>query len=77
MNRTEHVAQPPSAVSDPDPGGGRARSVWADQSGATMVETALLLAGIGIPSYYLFRLALWILLGHYEMITFLNGWPFP
>lgn len=48
-----------------------------DQSGATTLEWALLLAAVAIPSYYIIALALETLLGHYRMMTALNALPFP
>lgn len=58
----------------------RARSVpriLSDETGATMVEYTIIVAAIAIPMYFLFRIAMDTLLGHYAMMTFLNGWPFP
>lgn len=48
-----------------------------DQSGATTLEWALLLAAVAIPSYYIMTMALETLLGHYRMMTALNALPFP
>ena len=48
-----------------------------DETGATMLEWVLLVAVIGIPSYYIIVLALGTLLGHYRMMTTLNALPFP
>ncbi len=48
-----------------------------DESGATSLEWALLLAAIAIPSYYVFATALAALLGHYQMITTLTALPLP
>lgn len=42
-----------------------------------MLEWALLVAGIGIPSYFLIRLAMFTLFGHYQLITSVNALPFP
>lgn len=53
------------------------KSLAKSESGATTLEWALLLAVIVIPSYFIFRLAFWTLLGHYQMITTLNGLPLP
>lgn len=47
------------------------------QEGATTLEWALLLAAIGLPSYWLIQLALNVLVGHYQMMTTLNALPFP
>lgn len=51
--------------------------VHREQRGATTLEWALLLAAIALPSYAIIRLALAALIGHYQMITMLNGLPFP
>lgn len=48
-----------------------------DQSGATTLEWALLLAFIAIPSYYVIRLALATLVGHYRLLTTINALPLP
>ena len=53
-----------------------ARLAW-DRSGATTVEFALLLAAIALPAYWMFQVALGWLVANYQMVTFLNGWPFP
>ncbi len=48
-----------------------------DESAATSLEWALLLAAIAIPSYYVFATALAALMGHYQMITTLTALPLP
>ena len=48
-----------------------------DQSGATTLEWALLLAFIAIPSYYVIQLALATLVGHYRLMTTINALPLP
>jgi len=45
--------------------------------GATMLEWALLLAAVALPSYFIMRIALEALIGHYRMVTTVNGLPFP
>ena len=57
--------------------GGSWRRLAGDQSGATTLEWALLLAALAIPSYVIITMALETLLGHYRMMTVLNGLPFP
>lgn len=47
-----------------------------DQGGATL-EWTLLLAGIGIPAYFIISLCLNLLVDHYRMMTTLNALPFP
>lgn len=49
----------------------------ADEQAATTLEWALLLAVIALPSYYIIRLALESLVGHYQMMTAINSLPFP
>lgn len=49
----------------------------SDESGATMLEWALLLGVIAIPSYWIVKLGMNVLIGHYQMITTVNGLPFP
>ena len=53
------------------------RKLAKDQQGATTLEFALLLGAIAIPSYYIIQAALSALVAHYQMITTLNGLPFP
>lgn len=53
------------------------RSLWADESGASLVEFALIVAAIAVPMYLVIRVGLATMAGHYAMTTFLNGWPFP
>ncbi len=53
------------------------RSLLSDQTAATTLEWALLLAAIAIPSYFAIKLSLQLLTDHYRMMTTLNGIPFP
>lgn len=53
------------------------RQAISEERGATMLEWALLLAAIGIPSYWVIRIALDTLIGYYAMMTTLNGLPLP
>ncbi|MCC6679614.1 MAG: Flp family type IVb pilin [Phycisphaeraceae bacterium] len=48
-----------------------------DVSGATALEWTLLLAVIVLPSYAIIRMALDLLVAHYQLIVTLNGLPFP
>ena len=48
-----------------------------DIAGATTLEWTLLLAAIALPSYFIIRLALDALVGHYQMVTTINALPFP
>ncbi len=49
----------------------------ADESGATTLEWALLLAAVAIPSYWLIQIALAYLIDLYRMQATLNALPFP
>jgi Flp pilus assembly pilin Flp len=53
------------------------RAVLDDQTGATTLEWALLLAAIALPSWFIIRTALATLVGHYRMMAALNALPFP
>jgi Flp pilus assembly pilin Flp len=53
------------------------RQLADEQSGATTLEWALLLAAMAIPSYFIIATALETLLGHYRMLTSMNALPFP
>lgn len=54
----------------------RLRRLMGSEQGATTLEWALLLAGIGLPSYFIMVFLLNILREHYRMITFVNSLPF-
>ncbi len=53
------------------------RRLLADESAATSLEWALLLAAIALPGYFILRTTLNVLVGHYQMMTMLNSLPFP
>ena len=53
------------------------RRLAGDQGGASTLEFALLMAAIAIPLYGVFRMALDLMIAQYQMVTFINGWPFP
>ena len=53
------------------------RRLHHDQRGATSLEFVLLLAGFGLPAFFLIRLGMDILMAHYRMITTLNALPLP
>lgn len=55
----------------------QAGTLATDDRGATTLEWALLLAGLGLPAYGIFNLALNLLVAHYQMMTTLNGLPLP
>ncbi len=48
-----------------------------EDSGATTLETALLLAVIAVPSYYILNACLGMLVDHYKMTTTLLALPLP
>ncbi len=52
-------------------------TLHADESGATTLEWALLLAAVALPSYWTIRMALHLLTDHYRMMTMINSLPFP
>jgi len=56
---------------------GPAPDVRDDESGATTLEWALLIAAIAIPSAWIMNFALNLLVMHYRMLTTLNSLPFP
>lgn len=53
------------------------KKIVVDQAGATTLEWTLLLAAIGIPSYFIIRVLLLIVADTYRMNTALNALPFP
>ncbi len=53
------------------------RRLIRGRSGAAAFEWVLLLVAIAIPMFYVIVMALDLLTAHYEMITTLNGLPFP
>ncbi len=55
----------------------RWRRLLGNRQGATTLEWALLLAAIALPSWFIIRMALATLAGHYRMMAALNALPFP
>jgi Flp pilus assembly pilin Flp len=53
------------------------RRLHRDRRGATMLEWALLLAAIAIPSYLIILVGMATLRGHYQLIITLHELPFP
>ena len=47
------------------------------ERGATALEWTLLVAAIALPSYFIIRMSLDTLVGHYQMMSALNALPFP
>ncbi len=55
----------------------RLRRLHGDRAGQVTVEWALVLLAVALPMYYISALGLRILVGHYQMVTFLENLPFP
>ena len=55
----------------------RPRDLHRDERATTTLEWALLLAAIGLPSYWTIQLAIDALVGHYQMMTLINSLPMP
>jgi len=53
------------------------RRLVRDQRGATALEWTLLLGAIALPSYFIVRAGVMILIAHYQMVTTLNSLPMP
>ena len=53
------------------------RALRGHDRGATMLEWTLLLAAVALPSYLVVRLGLATLFAHYQLVTTVNGLPFP
>lgn len=53
------------------------QSLHQDEQGATMLEWCLLLAAIALPSYFIIRMGLEALIGHYQLIITMVGAPTP
>ena len=54
------------------------RRLWrSGDRGATMLEWTLLLGAIALPSLVMIHLGLQAIFGHYQLITTINGLPFP
>ena len=51
--------------------------ILTDQVGQTSVEYTLLLAGIGLPMMYVFKVLLDTLTAYYQMVTFVQTLPLP
>ncbi|MFW6132652.1 MAG: hypothetical protein ACOC8F_02055 [Planctomycetota bacterium] len=54
-----------------------ARTLHGDQDGATTVEWALVMAGIGLPLFWVFTMILEAVAEDYRMLTFLETLPLP
>ena len=48
-----------------------------DQRGQTALEWTLLLGAIALPSYFIIRMGVQILIAHYQMVATLNSLPMP
>jgi hypothetical protein len=68
------------APKDPDtlePQSQGLKGLMRDETGAVTLEWALLLCAIALPSWYIIKMCLVALIGHYQMMTMLNSLPFP
>jgi hypothetical protein len=41
------------------------------------LEWTLLMGAIALPGYFIIKMALAVLIAHYQMVTTLNALPFP
>ena len=55
----------------------RRNSLLADHAGQATLEWALLMGAVALPTYWIFKMLLDILVEHYRMIVFLVTLPFP
>lgn len=53
------------------------RRLHGDQAGQVTLEWALILVVVVLPSFYLMRIFLGLLVDHWQMVTFLETLPFP
>lgn len=53
------------------------RRLTQDRAAQMTIEWALVLAAVALPFYFVFRLCLELLIAHFQMLTFLQGLPFP
>ena len=53
------------------------RRLCQDTRGQITIEWALVLAAVALPFYFVFRICLDLLVAHFQMVTFLQGLPFP
>ena len=63
-----------TAIAEISPGLGR---LCQDSRGQMTIEWALVLVGVALPFYFVFRICLDLLVAHFQMLTFLQGLPFP
>jgi len=56
---------------------GGLRRLCQDARGQMTIEWALVLVAVGLPFYFVFRICLDLLVAHFQMVTFLQGLPFP
>lgn len=49
----------------------------ADHRGQTSVEWALIVTFIGLPMFWIFKIAVSIMVEYYHMLMFLESLPFP
>lgn len=53
------------------------RRLAADEQGQATLEWALVLAFVVLPMYFVFKVLMDVLVGHYQMVTFMHTLPFP
>jgi len=53
------------------------RRLARETAGQMTIEWALVLVVVALPFYYIFKVCLDLLIAHYQMVTFLQGLPFP
>jgi hypothetical protein len=41
------------------------------------LEWTLVLAAVALPMYFVLKVCMWLLVGHYQMVSFLQTLPFP
>lgn len=55
----------------------RSRRWLADEAGSTTLEWTMLMAFIGIPSYWIVKMCLNYMADYYRLMTQVNSLPFP
>ena len=55
----------------------RLRRFTREEGGQMTLEWALVMAVVALPFVVIFRVCLAIIVAHFQMVTFLQGLPFP
>ena len=55
----------------------RLRRLTVEEGGQVTIEWALVMAAVALPFVVIFRVCLEIIVAHFQMVTFLQGLPFP